>query len=198
MYEFALDKKKNNTAHTFGKYLNKSSYNNICRMIKYIAFAIVLMGRDHSAYCAFGACKRTPILDPGSVPTRSTVKVLSCTITLHNTRNKFRVCVTDIESTHGLCHYMNTTEEEDRLPDNNIDIDAGVFAFPPSTFPVNDTVQLCVKSIPIHIKRCVWDKNEELNRVTKYGADRSSFKPTSGIVQRPKIMNYTNLGGGIV
>lgn len=36
---------------------------------------------------------------------------------------------------------MNTTEEEDQMPGNDVEIDAGVFAFPPSTFPINDTVQ---------------------------------------------------------
>ncbi len=42
--EFALHKKKNNIADTFGKYLNKSSYKNIYRMLKYSALFIVLMG----------------------------------------------------------------------------------------------------------------------------------------------------------
>jgi hypothetical protein len=93
---------------------------------------------------------------------------------------------------------MNTTEEENQFAGNDVDINAGYFAFPPATLPVNDTVQLCVKSIPMHVENCIWDKNDAPNEVTRYGADMSGFKPASGLVQRPEIMNYMNFGGVIV
>src|SRR5215467_12118220 len=46
MSKIISDKKKNNIAHTFGKYLNKSSCNNTYRMIEYRVpiIVIVLMG----------------------------------------------------------------------------------------------------------------------------------------------------------
>jgi hypothetical protein len=49
MGKIILDKKKNSIAYTFGKYLNKLSYINIYRMIKYPVpvIAIVLMGAQH-------------------------------------------------------------------------------------------------------------------------------------------------------
>jgi hypothetical protein len=77
MDKITLDKKKNNVAHPFRKRVNKSSYNSIYRMIKYSALFMALIGAP-STCRAGNARKRTPVLDPSSVPTRHTAKVLSC------------------------------------------------------------------------------------------------------------------------
>ncbi|HEY7079509.1 MAG TPA: hypothetical protein VH500_07400 [Nitrososphaeraceae archaeon] len=197
----ALDKKTNNIADTFGKYLNKSSYN-IYRTIKYSALFTVLMGAllVHAVPGTHAiTIKDLPFWLPFNLPHDAPLKYFH--VILHHVRpemNLISVCITDTNSTLGLCHYMNTTQEENQFADDDIEADAGIFAFPPNTFPVNDTLQLCVKSIFMHIENCIWDKNDAPDTVTRYGADMSDFRPAAGLIQRPEIMDHMNFGGGIV
>jgi hypothetical protein len=171
-------------------------------VIKYGALFTVLMGAllVHAVPGTHAiTIKDLPFWLPFNFPHEGQLKYFH--VILHHVRpemNLIRVCVTDTNSTHGLCHYMNTTQEENQILGDDIDIDAGYFAFPPVSFPANDTVQLCVKSISMHIENCIWDKNDAPDMVTHYGADMSDFRPAVGLIQRPEIMNYMNFGDGIV
>ena len=51
-----------------------------------------------------------------------------------------RICVTDTNTTHGLCHYMSATEEEAQIKGNDVNVSAGFFTFPiDQAPPVQDT-----------------------------------------------------------
>jgi hypothetical protein len=138
---------------------------------------------------------------PAAFPSETPLKNFQ--VVLQHVKPEFsliRVCVTDINSTHGVCHYMNTTEEEDQMPGNDVTIDASVFSFPYPAFPVNDTLQLCIKSIPLHEEKCIWDKNDTAqNEVTRYTSDMSVFGHGPKIIEKSEIFNHVPMSGsGIV
>ncbi len=276
--EIILDKKKNNIAHTFGKYLNKSSYNNTYRLTKYIApiLVIVLMGAQHvyatptsvtqggayskgynDASCDAVLCNghgydpRCPVDHSseycsnykdgyavgwnasmnangnsqsgsdvgGTTGTQSQSQVSHAEaagfwlpfnvkhdmslkyfqVVLNHVRPEFnliRVCVTDTNTTRGVCHYMNTTDQEDIPLGNDITANAGIFAFPTSAFSQGDTVQICVKSIPLHEEKCVWDnKDMPQDEITRYNADMSTFEQQGKLSEKPEIFDLAPLAG---
>jgi hypothetical protein len=103
--------------------------------------------------------------------------------------NLLRVCVTDTDTTYGVCHYMNTTEQEDLPTGNDINASAGIFAFPKSAFSQGDTIQVCVKSIPLHKENCVWDKgNMPQDMIIHYNADMSTFEQQAKLFEKPETL----------
>ena len=63
-----------------------------------------------------------------------------------------RICVTDTNTTHGLCHYMNPTEEEARIRGNDVNVSAGFFTFPidQAPFSTENEIQVCLKVLDLH------------------------------------------------
>lgn len=114
--------------------------------------------------------------------------------------NLLRVCVTDINSTHGLCHYMNSTEEEGQMLGNDADVYLGVFAFPLNTFTKGDTIQFCVKSISLHEEKCRWESNVSGSDIrTIMTGDMSTFGQHQKIIEKSEIFNHAPMSvSGIV
>jgi hypothetical protein len=166
-----------------------------------IPLIIAFIGTGSAQYAqALSPASQLPFWLPWAFPHDIPLKYFHVVLTHVNPEmNLIRTCITDINSTHGVCNYMNVTEQENLVAGDDIKADAGIFAFPPKTFPINDTLQICVKIIGLNEEHCMWDLNRlGVDEVTRYGADMSTFKPGPQIVQRPDIINQMNSGGSAV
>jgi tetratricopeptide (TPR) repeat protein len=75
--------------------------------------------------------------------------------TLTDTR-VMRICVTDTNTTHGLCYYMNPTEVEAQIRGNDVNVSAGSFTFPidQAQFSTENEIQVCLKVLDLHSEQC--------------------------------------------
>jgi hypothetical protein len=123
-------------------------------MIKYIALivAIVLMSAPlvHAYSFPFWTELKIP-MNPGD----RTIHVLNHVNTLTDT-SIMRICVTDTNTTHGLCDYMNATEEESQIRGNDVNVLAGFFTFPidQASFSTENEIQVCIKVLDLHSEQC--------------------------------------------
>lgn len=203
MYEFALAKKKNRIADTFGKYLKKSSCNNTYRMIGYLGVAIVLMGAQsllmatQPAY----AVRYVPYWMPFPIG-GSTVPLHYFVVNLTHMTDQLGVmktCVTDEENGHGACHYQNATEEEFQPAGKIFTADAGAFTFHPGSDLVKgDKMQICVTSLALDRMSCFHIKYEVKGDYDIIDIDMTEMQTrTPELIQRPEIGMFS-FGGGVV
>ena len=83
--------------------------------------------------------------------------------------------------THGLCHYMNATEEEGQIRGNDVNVSAGFFTFPidQAPFSTENEIQVCLKVLDLHSERCTSYNNNFAGENETLSLDRRDVVPVS-------------------
>ena len=83
--------------------------------------------------------------------------------------------------THGLCHYMNATEEEGQIRSNDVNVSAGFFTFPidQAPFSTENEIQVCLKVLDLHSERCTSYNNNFAGENETLSLDRRDVVPVS-------------------
>ena len=149
-------------------------------MIKYVALivAIVLMGAPLVHAYSF------PFWTEINMPTNPGYRTIHVIINHVNTLTDtsiMRICVTDTNTTHGLCHYMNATEEEAQLKGNDVNVSAGFFTFPidQAPFSTGYEIEVCLKVLDLHSERCTSYNTNFAGENETLSLDRRDVVPVS-------------------